>query len=269
MLGSWHLAIHKWYLENDSINNDQVSKVVKKSSLLVFASTMEISYYILIFTFLYLLKNHFLRKFQNLPPSPFISLPIIDHLYLLKKKPLHKTLTNMSEKHGPLLYLRFGSRPVLLVSSPSLAEECFTKNDVVFANRPRLLAGKHLGYNYTTLLWASYGQHWRNQRRIAPTLAQPKKDCHSWNLVHSESSNVCWCSLKWGSHSASTTCKGNVKYRENGAILLILLIQKGELFVGVHIIYLRKTDNLSKENKIRKSLNISIYDCVKIVLCIL
>ncbi|XP_015060921.1 isoflavone 2'-hydroxylase-like [Solanum pennellii] len=128
---------------------------------------MEISYYILIFISLYLLKNHFLRKFQNLPPSPFISLPIIGHLYLLNKKPIHKTLANISEKHGPLLYLRFGSRPVLLISSPSLVEECFTKNDLVFANRPRLLAGKHLGYNYTTLLWASYGQHWCNLRRIA------------------------------------------------------------------------------------------------------
>ncbi|XP_060173379.1 cytochrome P450 81Q32-like [Lycium barbarum] len=127
---------------------------------------MEISYYILIFTFLYLLKNHFYRKFKNLPPSPFISFPIIGHLYLFKK-PLHKTLAKISAKHGPLLFLRFGSRPVLLVSSPSLAEECFTKNDVVFANRPRLLAGKHLGYNYATLVWASYGQHWRNLRRIA------------------------------------------------------------------------------------------------------
>ncbi|MCD9561053.1 hypothetical protein HAX54_019987 [Datura stramonium] len=127
---------------------------------------MGIPYHILIFTFLYLLKNHFVRKFKNLPPSPFISLPIIGHLYLLKK-PLHKTLTKISEKHGPLLFLRFGSRPVLLVSSPSLAEECFTKNDLVFANRPKLLAGKHLGYNYTTLVWASYGQHWRNLRRIS------------------------------------------------------------------------------------------------------
>ncbi|KAK4366633.1 hypothetical protein RND71_014513 [Anisodus tanguticus] len=110
--------------------------------------------------------NHFLRKFNNLPPSPFISLPIIGHLYLLKKPP-HRTLAKISEKHGPLLFLRFGSRPVLLVSSPSHAEECFTKNDVVFGNRPNLLAGKYLGYNYTTLAWASYGQHWHNLRRIA------------------------------------------------------------------------------------------------------
>ncbi|KAK7857861.1 cytochrome p450 81e8 [Quercus suber] len=67
----------------------------------------------------------------------------------------------------PIVFLNFGSRPVLLISSPSLAEECLTKRDVVFANRPRLLAGKHLGYNYTSLTWAPYGDHWRNLRKIA------------------------------------------------------------------------------------------------------
>ncbi|KAK4354721.1 hypothetical protein RND71_026915 [Anisodus tanguticus] len=30
-----------------------------------------------------------------------------------------------------------------------------------------VLAGKHLGYNYTNLVWASYGRHWRNLRQIA------------------------------------------------------------------------------------------------------
>ena len=56
---------------------------------------------------------------------------------------------------------------MVLVSSPTVAEECFTKNDIAFANRPQLLAGKNLGYNYTNIVWASYGQHWRNLRRIA------------------------------------------------------------------------------------------------------
>ncbi|PPE02964.1 hypothetical protein GOBAR_DD00034 [Gossypium barbadense] len=108
------------------------------------------------------------RLLQNrgLPPSPALSLPIIGHLHLIKK-PLHRTLAKLSKQHGPILFLRFGSRPVLVVSSPSATEECLSKNDTVFANRPRLLAGKHLGYDYTTLVWAPYGDHWRNLRRVA------------------------------------------------------------------------------------------------------
>ncbi|OMO70652.1 Cytochrome P450 [Corchorus olitorius] len=80
---------------------------------------------------------------------------------------MHRTLARLSKKHGPILFLEFGSRPVLVVSSPSAVEECFTKNDIIFANRPRILAGKHLGYDYSTLVWAPYGDHWRNLRRMA------------------------------------------------------------------------------------------------------
>ncbi|CBI19439.3 unnamed protein product, partial [Vitis vinifera] len=123
-------------------------------------------FYIPLFFVLYVFTSHFLHKFRNLPPSPFPTLPLIGHLYLLKK-PLHRTLSKISDRHGPILFLRFGSRPVLLVSSPSASEECFTKNDVVFANRPRLIAGKHLGYNYTSMSWAPHGDHWRNLRRIS------------------------------------------------------------------------------------------------------
>ncbi|KAK2999395.1 hypothetical protein RJ639_022658 [Escallonia herrerae] len=46
-------------------------------------------------------------------------------------------------------------------------EKCFTKNDIIFANRPRLLLGKHLSYNYTTIGSAPYGPHWRNLRRFS------------------------------------------------------------------------------------------------------
>ncbi|XP_057794378.1 cytochrome P450 81Q32-like [Salvia miltiorrhiza] len=120
----------------------------------------------LLFVLYLLFRPFLLTKTLNYPPSPPLSLPILGHLYLFKK-PLHQTLAKISQKYGPILLLQFGSRPVLVVSSPAATEECFTKNDVVFANRPRLLAGKHLGYGYTSLVWASYGDHWRNLRRIA------------------------------------------------------------------------------------------------------
>ncbi|XP_027090998.1 cytochrome P450 81Q32-like [Coffea arabica] len=127
---------------------------------------MEISYYLLLIPLLYLLTNQIIKRFNNLPPSPFPSLPVIGHLHLIKN-PVHRTLAQISSKYGRVLLLYFGSRPVLLISSPSAAVECFTKNDIVFANRPKFLAGKYLGFNYTTLVWASYGQHWRNIRKIA------------------------------------------------------------------------------------------------------
>ncbi|KAI9200527.1 hypothetical protein LWI28_009456 [Acer negundo] len=120
-----------------------------------------------VFIALYLLIKHLLNKIRNLPPSPFPSLPIIGHLLYLLKKPIHKTLAEISKRKGPVVLFQFGSRRVLVVSSPSAAEECFTKNDIVFANRPQMLIGKHLGYNYTSLAWAPYGDHWRNLRRIA------------------------------------------------------------------------------------------------------
>ncbi|KAI3807146.1 hypothetical protein L1987_23070 [Smallanthus sonchifolius] len=114
----------------------------------------------------YIFTSHFLRKPSNLPPSVFPTLPIIGHLYLLKP-PLYRTLAKISAKHGPILQLRFGSRRVLVINSPSASEECFTKNDISFANRPRMLFGKIIGNNWTSLIWAPYGDHWRNLRRIA------------------------------------------------------------------------------------------------------
>ncbi|KAJ0978388.1 hypothetical protein J5N97_013862 [Dioscorea zingiberensis] len=101
---------------------------------------------------------------MNLPPSP-PSLPIIGHLHLFKK-PLHRTLVNLSEAYGPVFLLRFGVRRVIIVSSHSLVQECFTKNDINFANRPQFSSGKHLSYNYTIIGVAPYGEHWRNLRRI-------------------------------------------------------------------------------------------------------
>lgn len=53
------------------------------------------------------------------------------------------------------------------MSSPSAVEECFAKNDMVFANRPRTMAGDLLTYNYTTFVWAPYGPLWRNLRRLS------------------------------------------------------------------------------------------------------
>ncbi|KAG7571863.1 Cytochrome P450 superfamily [Arabidopsis suecica] len=67
---------------------------------------------------------------------------------------------------APIFSIRLGNRLTVVVSSYSIAEECFTKNDIVLANRPKFILGKHIEYNFTTMTSAPYGDHWRNLRRI-------------------------------------------------------------------------------------------------------
>ncbi|KAL5547168.1 hypothetical protein UlMin_006855 [Ulmus minor] len=120
----------------------------------------------LVILVIFLIQRRRKQPKYNLPPSP-PSLPIIGHLHLLKPPVLmHRIFFRLSQKYGPIFTLWFGSRRVLVVTTPSAVEECFTKNDVILANRPPLLLGKHLDYNYTTIVQSPYGDHWRNLRRM-------------------------------------------------------------------------------------------------------
>ncbi|ERN20268.1 hypothetical protein AMTRI_Chr06g178340 [Amborella trichopoda] len=118
--------------------------------------------FLLILATLYLAKEK--SSTVNLPPGPR-PLPFIGHFHLLKR-PLYRSLSDLANQYGPIFSLRLGIRPVVIVSSASLAQECFSKNDITFASRPRLALGKYLGYNYMSVAWAPYGAHWRNLRRI-------------------------------------------------------------------------------------------------------
>ncbi|CDP15267.1 unnamed protein product [Coffea canephora] len=109
-----------------------------------------------------LLFNHVKNK--KLPPSPR-ALPIIGHFYLIKNS-LFQDLTSLSAKYGPIFSLQFGWRSFVVVSSPAAIEECFTKNDITLANRPRTMAGDRFTYNYTGLGVAPYGDLWRVLRRL-------------------------------------------------------------------------------------------------------
>ena len=78
----------------------------------------------------------------------------------------HQNLHQLAQKHGPIMHLRLGMVPAIVVSSPQAAKLFLKTHDLVFANRPLNEAAKYLSYEQKSLVFASYGSYWRNIRKM-------------------------------------------------------------------------------------------------------
>lgn len=107
---------------------------------------------------------HQLKRKKNLPPSP-TALPLLGHLHLLGKN-LHHDFHHLAKKHGPIMFLRLGFVPAVVVSSAAEAELVLKTHDLVFSGRPHHQASKILGYDQRNILFAPYGAYWRNMRKL-------------------------------------------------------------------------------------------------------
>ncbi|KAL3514405.1 hypothetical protein ACH5RR_027122, partial [Cinchona calisaya] len=143
------------------------------------------------FFFFVLIKNSFFQrdeKKKNLPPSP-PSLPILGHLHIVYP-PTHRALHKLATQYGPIVFLRLGNRPTLVISSASLAQECFTNknnnNDTAFADKPKTLGSIYLSYNNTTIGSLPYGDLWRNLRRVTAIQVFSSLSLNRFSAVRTE-----------------------------------------------------------------------------------
>ncbi|KAG6660888.1 hypothetical protein CIPAW_03G135900 [Carya illinoinensis] len=92
------------------------------------------------------------NKNRKLPPGPR-GFPILGSLHSLGEFP-HRNLQRLAQKYGPIMHLRLGFVPVIVVSSPQAAELFLKAHDLVFASRP------------PSSLQTQYGSYWRNIRKM-------------------------------------------------------------------------------------------------------
>ncbi|XP_062203038.1 premnaspirodiene oxygenase-like [Phragmites australis] len=116
---------------------------------------------LLAIAFLQLLKPSSAR----LPPGPR-NLPVIGSAHRLVNTLAHRALRDMANVHGPLMHLRVGQVPVVVVTSKELARDVLKTHDANFATRPKLMAGGIVAYDWTDILFSPSGDYWRKLRKL-------------------------------------------------------------------------------------------------------
>ncbi|KAH7446030.1 hypothetical protein KP509_01G033700 [Ceratopteris richardii] len=112
------------------------TKVSLSSASMSNSSALLLLAFLAAFLVLWKLSLAFLKKRYSrlsLPPGP-PALPILGHFHKLSLDP-HKSLQSLSRTYGPLMFLKFGSVPVIVVSSPEMAKNSLQKQDQNFAWR--------------------------------------------------------------------------------------------------------------------------------------
>ncbi|KAJ8748046.1 hypothetical protein K2173_001006 [Erythroxylum novogranatense] len=132
-------------------------------------------------TLKFVLQDRFRKRKLNLPPSP-PKLPIIGNLHQLGTMP-HISLRRLAAKHGPIMFLRLGEIPTLVLSSPRLAKELLTTHDIAFSNRPKLVSARSLFYGCTDIAFAPPDAYWRSIKKICNLELLSAKRVKSFSFV--------------------------------------------------------------------------------------
>ncbi|KAI7743665.1 hypothetical protein M8C21_031033 [Ambrosia artemisiifolia] len=120
---------------------------------------------LLLLSLIYLLPKIIPNKSRPKPPGP-LGLPLIGNLHQIDQSRLHTSLWNLSKSYGPIISLKFGFIPVVVVSSASLAKEVLKTQDIIFCSRPSLVGQQKVSYNGLEVIFSPYNDYWKEMRKI-------------------------------------------------------------------------------------------------------
>ncbi|CAM0878683.1 unnamed protein product [Alopecurus aequalis] len=126
-------------------------------------------------------RHHGLR----LPPGPW-QLPVIGSLHHLFGALPHHALRDLSRRHGPLMLLKLGANPVIVVSTAVAAREIMKTHDAAFCTRPLSPCVKAMSRHGLGIVFAPYGDHWRQMRKICFLELLSAKRISSFGAIREE-----------------------------------------------------------------------------------
>ncbi|KAJ8771197.1 hypothetical protein K2173_025923 [Erythroxylum novogranatense] len=120
-------------------------------------------------------------KVKKLPPGPK-GLPIIGCLHLLGKYP-HQALHALTKKYGPIMHMRLGFVPSIVVSSPKAAELFLKTHDLL-----------------TNISFSPYGPYWKNMRKLCTLELLSNLKVNSFKSLRKEEIDLLVDSIKQASY---------------------------------------------------------------------
>ncbi|CAL4941173.1 unnamed protein product [Urochloa decumbens] len=127
------------------------------------------------------LGHHGLR----LPPGPW-QLPVIGTLHHLAGQLPHRAMRDLARCHGPVMLLRMGELPTVVVSSREAAREVMKVHDAAFSSRPLNATVGAISNGGRDIIFAPYGEHWRQLRKVAITELLSARRVLSFRRVREE-----------------------------------------------------------------------------------
>ncbi|KAF7005526.1 hypothetical protein CFC21_020642 [Triticum aestivum] len=103
---------------------------------------------------------------KQLPPGPW-TLPIIGSLHHVASVLPHRTMMKLSRRHAPLMLLRLGEVPTVIVSTAEAATLVMKTNDLTFAGRPQSATLDIFGCGGKGIALAPNGDRWRQMLKVS------------------------------------------------------------------------------------------------------
>ncbi|KAH7387811.1 hypothetical protein KP509_16G042100 [Ceratopteris richardii] len=172
---------------------------------------------------------------------PFLLLCILCPIVLLRMSrlrlprgppaiPVHHSFCEVSKRYGPLIFLRFGSVPVLVASSPDTARQILQKHDQIFSWIPRTAVSSYL-FGGKDILFSQPGPYHKLLRQLAFSQLSGNKRLQSFRPIISSEIRQLLCNV---SHTSNNVFVREKLYESTFSIISAMVMGKSTKNINFH-----------------------------------